>query len=75
MERKIRPVHCLGQEEYGLGQEECVLGQEECLLGQEVYLVGQEQRTIVTVSDHQIMILYDQKTSLDHQELDFINEN
>jgi len=45
------------------------------LLGQEECLVGQEQGTIVMVSDHQIMILYDQITYLDHQELDFINEN
>ena len=53
---------CLvGQEEYVVGQEECLAGQEECLLGQEEGLVGQEQRTIVMVSDHQIMILYDQK--------------
>ena len=57
------------------GQEECLLGQEECLLGPEEGLVGQEQRTILMVSDHQIMILHDQKTSLDHQELDFINDN
>ena len=27
------------------------------------------------VSDHRIVILYDQKPYLDHQELDFINEN
>ena len=50
------------------GQEECLLGQEECLL-------GQEQRTVLMVSDHRIMILYDQKPYLDHQEFDFINEN
>ena len=65
----------LGQEESVLGQEECVLGQEECLLGQEECLLGQEQRTVLMVSDHRIMILYDQKPYLDHQELDFINEN
>ena len=53
---------CLvGQEEHLVGQEECLLGQEECLLGQEEGLVGQEQRTILMVSDHQIMILYDPK--------------
>ena len=57
------------------GQEECVLGQEECLLGQEECLLCQEQRTVLMVSDHRIMILYDQKPYLDHQELDFINEN
>ena len=34
MERNIRPVYCLGQEECVLGQEECVLGQAECVLGQ-----------------------------------------
>ena len=50
------------------GQEECLLGQEECLL-------CQEQRTVLMVSDHRIMILYDQKPYLDYQELDFINEN
>ena len=58
-----------------IGQQECLLGQEECLVGQEECLVGQEQRTIVMVSDHQIMILYDQIASLDHQELDFHYEN
>ena len=65
----------LGQEECVLGQEGCLLGKEECLLGQEECLLGQEQGTIVIVSHHQIMILYDQITSSDHQELDFINEN
>ena len=65
----------LGQEECLLGQEECPLGQEACLPGQEECLVGQEQRTIVIVSHHQIMILYDQYTSLDHQGLDFHNEH
>ena len=65
----------LGQEECLPGQEECVLGQEECLLGQEECLLCQEQRTVLMVSDHRIMILYDQKPYLDHQEFDFINEN
>ena len=74
--------YLVGQEECLAGQEECILGrkegpasQEECLLGREEGLVGQEQRTILMVSDHQVMILYNLKTSLDHQELDFINEN
>ena len=42
---------------------------------QEEGLVGRQQGTIVMISDHQIMILCDHKTSLDHQELDSNNEN
>ena len=57
------------------GEEECVLGQEECLLGQEECIFGQERGTIVIVSDHKITIIYDQIASLDHQGLDFHNEN
>ena len=68
-------VDTIGQQECLVGQEECVLGQEECLVDQEEGLVGRQQGTIVMISDHQIMILYDQKACLDHQELDFINEN
>ena len=66
IERKGRPVYCLGQEKYGLGREEYDLGQEKCVL-------GQEHRTIVMVSDYQIMILYEKKASLDYQEFVFIN--
>ena len=52
-----------------------VIGKEECLVGKEECLIGQEQGTIVIVSDHQIMMLYDQIASLDHQELNFHYEN
>ena len=65
----------LGKEECLVGKEECLVGKEECLVGKEECLVGQEQGTIVIVSDHQIMILYDQIASLDHQELDFRYDN
>ena len=68
-------IYVIGQEECLLGKEECLVGKEECLVGKEECLVGQEQGTIVIVSDHQIMILYDQIASLDHQELDFHYEN
>ena len=63
------------QEECLVDQEECLVGQEAGLIGQQQGLVGRQQGTIVMISDHQRMILYDQKACLDHQELDFINEN
>ena len=67
--------YLVDHEECLVGQEEYLAHQEECLVGQEECLVGREQRTIVMISDHQIMILYDQKWCLDHQKLDFMNEN
>ena len=63
------------QEECLVDIEECLVGQEECLVGQQQGLVGRQQGTIVMASDHQILILYDQKVCLDHHKLEFINEN